>query len=352
MGLQLPLGDGNHEPLTAAAVEGLIAAWLTENAEPRRRRFVELISHDEALLNWARQSAVGDSSEEVAHWFDAQGAAALLAAADACDPASLNEAEHRLLYLLRMQSRLDELQERFDATLHQEKLASMVALAAGAGHEINNPLGSIAGRAQLLLRDERDPERRRALAKINTQAFRAHEMIADMMLFAEPPAPKRKPVELVDIVDQVLGEFAEQLEDRSIEVEWRGKYEELEQAPTIEVDTAQIAVAISALVRNAVEAISDSGRISVSLRYEQQAESAWHTFTIRDDGPGIDAATRQHLFDPFYSGREAGRGLGFGLSKAWRVITAHNGQIEVESEPGHGAKFIMRLPDLPVEGAG
>ena len=67
-------------------------------------------------------------------------------------------------------------------------------------------------------------------------------------------------------------------------------------------------------------------------------------FDVRDDGPGIRPEERHHIFDPFYSARQAGRGLGLGLSKAWRIITNHGGQIEVESEPGHGATFTIVLP--------
>ncbi|MEX0818839.1 MAG: histidine kinase dimerization/phospho-acceptor domain-containing protein, partial [Pirellulaceae bacterium] len=80
--------------------------------------------------------------------------------------------------------RLKQLETDFDDALVREKLASMRELAYGASHEINNPLANISSRAQTLLDDESDPQRRRKLATINSQAFRAHEMIADMMLFA------------------------------------------------------------------------------------------------------------------------------------------------------------------------
>ncbi len=84
-----------------------------------------------------------------------------------------------------------ELRCAFDAALEAEKLEALAEFAAGAGHEINNPLTVISGRAQLLLRDEKDPERRRTLALIRAQAVRVNEMIADMRLFARPPEPVR-----------------------------------------------------------------------------------------------------------------------------------------------------------------
>ena len=75
---------------------------------------------------------------------------------------------------------------------------------------------------------------------------------------------------------------------------------------------------------------------------------------VTDTGPGISPEVRRHLFDPFYSGREAGRGLGFGLAKCWRIITDHGGQIDITSEPGRGATFVLRLPadEIPNKVAG
>ena len=87
-------------------------------------------------------------------------------------------------------ARLARLEADFDRAVESEKLEALVEFAAGAGHEINNPLTVISGRAQLLLRDETDPERRHALALIVAQAMRIHEMIADLMLFARPPRPE------------------------------------------------------------------------------------------------------------------------------------------------------------------
>ena len=103
------------------------------------------------------------------------------------------------------------LQQDFQRQLETDKLQAMKELAYGASHEINNPLANISSRAQLLLRDEPDPERRRSLSTINSQAFRAHEMLADLMLFAKPPAIVRQPLDLVALVRQVV----QQLENES-----------------------------------------------------------------------------------------------------------------------------------------
>ena len=236
---------------------------------------------------------------------------------------------------------LHVVEDDFANQLEQAKLLAMKELAYGAGHEINNPLANISARAQTLLVDERDPERRRKLASINRQAFRAHEMIADMMLYAKPPRLSRRPLEIVHIIDEVILGLEERAGERNVNI----KRIVDGPLPEVEADATQLAVALRAICQNALEAIEEQGTITVSaevfgLRPHQRAV----TVRVQDTGPGIPAATRPHIFDPFYSGREAGRGLGFGLSKAWRIVHAHGGHLDVENVPGSGTVFTMHVP--------
>jgi len=239
-------------------------------------------------------------------------------------------------------ARLEQLESRFGTTLEDEKLQAMYKLAAGAGHEINNPLGSIAGRAQLLLRDETDPERRRTLAKINSQAFRAHEMISDMMLFARPPALDRQRLDPAKLIDDVVAEMQEDADQRRTEIV-RGR---IDSPGGVEADATQLTVTLRAMCLNALEAIGEGGRIVLSARQVagDGDGAARVEIMVSDNGPGLSAEQRRHLFDPFYSGREAGRGLGFGLSKCWRIVRNHGGTIDVDSTLGHGATFRILLP--------
>ena len=231
----------------------------------------------------------------------------------------------------------------FAARLEAEKLAAMKELASGAGHEINNPLANIASRAQTLLSDESDPDRRKKLMTINTQAFRAHEIIADMMLFAKPPKLVRKSVDIVTLIQQVMRELAADAERQQVNL----ACQPTGIVPTVHVDPVQIGVAIKAICVNALEAMRSAGRIeivpAVDLNGDDQQRHGL-SITITDTGPGIDAATRSHIFDPFYSGREAGRGAGMGLSKAWRIVREHGGVLEVSQPVGGGASFTMRIP--------
>ncbi|MGO8688020.1 MAG: sensor histidine kinase [Thermoguttaceae bacterium] len=233
-------------------------------------------------------------------------------------------------------ARLAALEDRFRETLDQEKLAALAEFAAGAGHEINNPLTVIAGRAQLFLQEETNPERRRALALINAQAMRVYEMIADLRLFARPPQPELQPLDLVELVDELIAELAPLAAQQESALVRGG-----DGGPVAVVaDPTQLAVALRALCQNALEALGGQGHVRIELG----RRAGGVEIRVRDDGPGIPPEQRRHIFDPFYSARQAGRGLGLGLSKCWRIITNHGGRIAVEDQPGGGACFLITLP--------
>jgi len=138
------------------------------------------------------------------------------------------------------------------------------------------------------------------------------------------------------------------------------------------VDPTQIAVALKALVQNSLEAVKSGGSVEVIAQINHKSQISNVKFdeahsavpspnlkseirnlqsreiavllTVTDTGPGIPPDVRAHIFDPFFSGREAGRGLGLGLSKAWRIVDLHGGAIAVESRAGQGAQFTIGLP--------
>jgi len=244
----------------------------------------------------------------------------------------------------------------FETRLLAAKLESLAEFAAGAGHEINNPLAVISGRAQLLLRGEQDPERRRDLAIIHMQALRVHEMIADMMLFARPPLPKLSACDLSALIDRVVAGLKAKAATLGLTIDRAGSIEPME----AEVDGEQVQIAVRALIDNGLNAMRPGGRVKIELRSIAASDAASNAVEIivRDDGPGIPDAEREHIFDPFFSGRQAGRGLGMGLSKAWRIVTNHGGTITVDPPSNtdspastsaqtttrQGATFVVRLP--------
>ena len=237
----------------------------------------------------------------------------------------------------------------FMARLQQEKLEAMKQLAYGASHEINNPLANIATGAQVLIGAEQDCDRKQRLARIYAQAMVAHDMISDMMLFAHPPAPVFKQADIRLLVRDIVRR--RDPEGNLIRV-----------ALGVDVDKAridvnQISVVLEALLKNAREAIKERESIelsrgghvaekycpSIDVRVSAVGDRLF--FRVSDNGVGISDQAARHLFDPFYSGREAGRGHGFGLSKAWRIVGMHQGEISFQRDCRSGeTEFTFWLP--------
>ncbi len=235
----------------------------------------------------------------------------------------------------------------FDAALQQAKLEALAEFAAGAGHEINNPLATILGRTELLLRraDRLAPsgetaEAKRDLSIIAGQVQRIRDMIGDLMLFARPPAPRLETCDLSDSVRTTLKSFAGQAAQQGLTLR-----EQLTGGVLIRADRTQVAVLVSELLRNSLQACSRNDVIAVTIAAASvDGEGQTAQLEIEDNGPGLSMADRQHLFDPFYSGRQAGRGLGFGLCKCWRIMQLHGGSLEVSPREGGGVRATARWP--------
>ena len=222
------------------------------------------------------------------------------------------------------------LPEPLQARLEELKLQAMRDLAYGASHEINNPLANISTRAQSLLKTESNPEKARSLAAIHAQAMRAHEMIADLMLYAKPPRPKLAPLDPAHEARLAVKNLMALCDERKLTVH-------VDMAPGSEIlaDGDQIRAALVCLLRNALEASAAGSR--VELRGHRGTEgSPQYVFEVRDHGPGLALDLLGRAFNPFFSGREAGRGLGLGLSKAWIIAHLHGGVAELENHPEGG----------------
>lgn len=217
------------------------------------------------------------------------------------------------------------------------RLEAMAEFAAGAGHEINNPLGTISGRVQMLLPGEMDPDRRLSLETIGAQTLRIRDMIGDAMLFARPPKPAIETVPLTEIANEVV----EALSNAAVVSGHRLTIESSDRCEA-EADPIQFKVVLGALIYNSIEA-TNSGGIVVSMNDGEDDQAGYVVMRVADSGSGLSADEVEHMFDPFYSGRQAGRGLGFGLSKCWRIVTNHGGKIAVDCTAG-GTVFTVLWP--------
>jgi hypothetical protein len=233
--------------------------------------------------------------------------------------------------------------------LESAKLAALAEFAAGAGHEINNPLATIVGRVQALLKYEQDPGRRQSLATIAAQAFRIRDMIGDLMVFARPPDPVPQRLVLNDAIRAIVERFQDAARERSCSLTFHADATVFATA-----DPTQLNVVLSELVRNSLDAVgSASGSIQTTVSAATIDRRSYAVAVVADNGCGLSDADREHLFDPFYSGRDAGRGLGFGLCKCWRIVANHGGWIDVESAPGAGTtlRVFWPGPEAPPESA-
>jgi signal transduction histidine kinase len=230
------------------------------------------------------------------------------------------------------------------------KAEAIAEFAAGAGHEINNPLATIAGRVQMLLRDESDFNRRQDLATIGAQAMRVRDMIGDLMLFARPPAPSPQRLLLNEAAQSVIDRFRNSRQaSREIEVDLAADGPVFATA-----DPVQLQIVLNELLRNSLESIDlagerVSGRIIVQLERSEWRGTPAAVVSVTDNGPGLCDKDRAHLFDPYYSGRQAGRGLGFGLCKCRSIANAHGGEIEVDSVSQFATTFRVFWPDRAVD---
>jgi signal transduction histidine kinase len=233
--------------------------------------------------------------------------------------------------------------------LRQAKLTALAELAAGAGHEINNPLTVISGQAQYVLSHgeewlsgDEEGAARKALGVIIAQTKRVHAILRDLMLFARP-APARPTVfDLPTLLGEVAASLGEMAASKGVRVEVRGPDRLAAWA-----DVEQTRQALTCLARNAVEAAPSGGWARLTALASPDGVEA----SVEDSGPGPAAEQVPHLFDPFFSGRNAGRGKGLGLPVAWRLARQQGGDVRFEPpRPGQPTRFVLSLPSPATDG--
>lgn len=231
---------------------------------------------------------------------------------------------------------LDATQERLVA---QERLAAIGELAAAVGHELRNPLG-VLGNIVYLLRSRLgggDPWAAEKLRTAERELAAATFIVADLLEFARPRPPVAAPHHLPGLVDEVLS-VAPPPDSVRVETGWPA-----ELAP-VAVDRDQLRQVLLNLVTNAYEAMPAGG--VVTLNAEPQPAAV--RLTVADTGAGMDDETRRRLFEPFYTTKT--KGIGLGLAVARRIVEAHGGALTAESRPGAGAAFTLTLPSSPQVG--
>jgi signal transduction histidine kinase len=247
-------------------------------------------------------------------------------------------AASRLRDLANAALRLQQLEKQFHAEVERRKRAAIYQLAYGLSHELNNPLANIATRAAVLLSGEESIERRQLLESIVDNSMRGSEMIGDLMLVARPPRIEPRTVHIPTWLNEILLQASKFAGDVRVTLMIQG----IAADETAEFDPVAMKELIWCLLRNAIEA----SPADAEIQFDVQRQDERLTMKISDSGQGLSEDAQAHCFDLYYSGREAGRGLGMGLAKAALIAELHAAELSVSNRAGNGcvASLSFKLP--------
>jgi len=247
----------------------------------------------------------------------------------------------------RVDEKTQELRTAQQRMILIEKMASLGKLAAVMAHEINNPLAGIATYARLLQKKMAGltgaagefEDASRILKMMESEAIRCGDIVRNLLLFSRAPGTGFAPEEIVPILERciMLVHHKASLQEVKLGVEVD------DGVPAIVCDAGQMEQMILALVVNAIEATEPGGSVSVAVQRDEDAGEV--VLTVADDGRGIPPENLANIFEPFFSTKEQTYGAGLGLAVVYGIVTRHRGEIDVDSEPGIGTKFIIRLPE-------
>jgi PAS domain S-box-containing protein len=218
-----------------------------------------------------------------------------------------------------------------------QKLAALGQLSAGIAHEIRNPLSSIKMSLQILAKRMNPEGNDLKRFKIAEREVDHLEMLVNNILaFAKPVEPKKSPVDLSKVLEQAIDMAEKGIADKKIEIQT-----EFNEVLPVTVDAAMMADAFLNVIRNALEAVTEYGKIIVSLRYfDETCQSV--AVEIKDNGSGINDEDMPHIFNPFFTRKNYGTGLGLSLVK--KIVDIHQGTIDISSKMNEGTTVLIVLP--------
>jgi two-component system sensor histidine kinase PilS (NtrC family) len=233
---------------------------------------------------------------------------------------------------------LTELRAMEERVARSERLADLGGVAAGLAHELRNPLASMMGSVELLRQSPGMAGEDRRLTEIMLrEAERLDQLVGQFLAFARPAEPHRVATDLAALAGETIAVFALDPVAAGLTLLRR-----LEPAPAM-ADPDQLRQVLWNLLRNAAQATAASGAAGKTVEVSTRAEAdGTALLAVQDTGPGIPAADRASLFLPFFTTKRQGTGLG--LATVHRIVDAHGGSVAVESGPGAGARFVVRLP--------
>jgi two-component system NtrC family sensor kinase len=239
----------------------------------------------------------------------------------------------------------EELARQRDSLYQREKLAALGSLLAGVAHELNNPLSVVVARA-VLLEEQGDPATRVAALKIRTAAERCARIVRTFLAMARQQQPARGPVAINDVISAALDITAYAVRTSSIEL----KLKLADNIPLIPADADQLHQVFLNLIINAQQSLQDhSGPRCIRVTSGCNRLTGTIRITVADNGPGIPKHLRARVFEPYFTTKPTGVGLGVGLAVSLGIVEAHGGTLTVDCPTEGGAVFTVALPVCTVD---
>jgi signal transduction histidine kinase len=258
----------------------------------------------------------------------------------------------------KIEARTQALKKDLARLVQEDRLTSLGRLVASVCHEINNPITSIVTFTKLVqkilrtLVEQWDLSSSEEISNVERyldlsfrEAMRCGNIVKNLLTFARPKSVEAKVIELSELVSVIMILTSHQLELSNV----RCVFDVPAPPFTAWGDYAQIQQCLLNLIFNAIDAMPGGGQITISGGKDPQSDQVW--LSVADTGYGIDQDDLQRIFEPFYSTKSEGKGNGLGLSMVYGIIREHNGAVEVESEPGKGTIFRIKLPSCPAVAA-
>lgn len=250
--------------------------------------------------------------------------------------ALIHEVARQVGLLVERQQAAQEEERLRQQLWHAERLGMIGQLAAGLAHELNEPLGSILGYAQLAQRSFGLPDQTgRDLGKVVKASLHARDIVRRLLVFARQAPLIREPVALNDVVRESLFLLESRCRRAGVKIVLRLQPE----LPAVLVDRSLVQQAFLNLAVNGIQAMPAGGRLTVCSEGSEGVQ-----LVVEDTGEGMPRDVLRRCFDPFFTTKEVGHGSGMGLAVTHGIVTSLGGTIEAESEPGRGSRFVIQLP--------